>query len=57
MDEFTQWDLDIPGAGLYTSWDDVNGGAVETKWDLLPEFIGRGFRIVWQATVRAITWR
>ena len=57
MDEFTKFDFNLPGVGLYTSFDDVNGGAVESKYELLPEFVGRGFRIVWQATVRAIKWR
>ena len=56
MDQFTQWDKGILGPDTYTSWDDVNGGPAETKWDMVAEFIGSSLRVVWQAVTEAARW-
>ena len=57
VDNLARWDLDILGPGTYTSWDDVPGGPNETKWDLLLDIIGRGFRVVWQSVSRSVDWQ
>ena len=57
MENFTKWDDGILGPGTYTSWDDVAGGPGETKWDLLPDVIGRGFRVVWESVTRGVDWQ
>lgn len=57
VDTFTKWDVDILGPGTYTSWDDTAGGPNETKWDVIPDVIGRGFRVVWQAVARGVDWQ
>jgi len=50
MDQFTKWDDDTVN---YTSWDDVNGGPLETTWDLLPAEL----KIDQLAVVRPAKWK
>lgn len=57
VDNFTRWDLDVLGPDTYTAWDDVAGGPGETRYDVLPSIIGRGFRVVWQAVTRGADWQ
>lgn len=55
MDEFTKWDDGVLGPGTYTSWDDINDGPNETKWDVIPSVIARAVRVVWTIS-RQVKW-